>query len=90
MNLNLGRWTAYHRFKFESTIQIIPDSFSFNRWFKFEQVVGSSVTWLKFIKFGPMETYLEKDQKNFTYMKTRGTKPRGRSKKLNLEEDQRN
>ena len=33
-----GRWTAYRRFKFESLIQILPESITLNRWFKFEPV----------------------------------------------------
>ena len=37
------------RFKFEPTIQILPQSLTLNRWFKFEQAVGSSATQLKFL-----------------------------------------
>ena len=42
MNLR-GRETDYHTSKFESAIQILPESLTWNRWFKFEPAVGSSV-----------------------------------------------
>ena len=39
------------------TIQILPESLTLNRRFKFKQVVSGSATQLKFIKFGLRQIY---------------------------------
>ena len=48
-----GPGTSKCNFKFESPIQILPESWTWNRWFKFVPEVGSLPTHRKFINFGP-------------------------------------
>ena len=58
--IKLVRERVKCRFKFESPIQILPESWTWNRWFKFVPGVGSFPTHRKFINFGPwFDSYID-------------------------------
>ena len=54
-----GCWTTYGRFKSWITDSNPHESLTLNRWFKFETAVGSSATYLKFIKFGVIQKFFQ-------------------------------